>query len=164
VAGRGLVRLGKVNHFTAKANDLKRCRGMKIGGNVVFQPIFSRWRYNPAMPRVGQFRIRWVLFNVFAAVSLALFVALFWSLFGFGGEPWTDILRHPSIFFIILFQGPVWVFLIAPVAWLVLCIRSLMARRQPDRWVGACRKCGYNLTGNISGVCPECGTPIPSKA
>jgi hypothetical protein len=23
-----------------------------------------------------------------------------------------------------------------------------------------CRHCGYNLTGNVSGVCPECGTPI----
>lgn len=23
-----------------------------------------------------------------------------------------------------------------------------------------CWKCGYNLTGNVSGVCPECGTPI----
>jgi ribosomal protein L37E len=22
-----------------------------------------------------------------------------------------------------------------------------------------CRRCGYNLTGNTSGVCPECGTP-----
>lgn len=22
---------------------------------------------------------------------------------------------------------------------------------------GHCQKCGYNLTGNISGVCPECG-------
>ena len=22
-----------------------------------------------------------------------------------------------------------------------------------------CPKCGYNLTGNTSGVCPECGTP-----
>jgi hypothetical protein len=25
---------------------------------------------------------------------------------------------------------------------------------------GHCRKCGYNLTGNVSGVCPECGTKI----
>jgi len=25
---------------------------------------------------------------------------------------------------------------------------------------GHCQKCGYNLTGNVSGVCPECGTPI----
>jgi hypothetical protein len=22
-----------------------------------------------------------------------------------------------------------------------------------------CQKCGYNLTGNVSGICPECGTP-----
>lgn len=25
---------------------------------------------------------------------------------------------------------------------------------------GYCEACGYNLTGNWSGVCPECGTPI----
>jgi len=25
---------------------------------------------------------------------------------------------------------------------------------------GHCKKCGYDLTGNVSGVCPECGTPI----
>jgi len=24
--------------------------------------------------------------------------------------------------------------------------------------VGCCRICGYNLTGNVSGRCPECGT------
>jgi hypothetical protein len=24
-----------------------------------------------------------------------------------------------------------------------------------------CMMCGYNLTGNQSGVCPECGTTIP---
>lgn len=23
-----------------------------------------------------------------------------------------------------------------------------------------CRQCGYNLTGNVSGVCPECGTSV----
>jgi hypothetical protein len=27
---------------------------------------------------------------------------------------------------------------------------------------GHCKKCGYNLTGNVSGVCPECGTAISS--
>ncbi|NOX58689.1 MAG: hypothetical protein GXP29_07505 [Planctomycetes bacterium] len=26
-----------------------------------------------------------------------------------------------------------------------------------------CVKCGYNLTGNVSGICPECGVPIPCK-
>ena len=23
-----------------------------------------------------------------------------------------------------------------------------------------CKQCGYNLTGNVSGVCPECGTEV----
>jgi len=26
---------------------------------------------------------------------------------------------------------------------------------------GHCRKCGYDLTGNVSGICPECGTVVP---
>lgn len=29
---------------------------------------------------------------------------------------------------------------------------------------GVCISCGYNLTGNVSGVCPECGTPIEPLA
>jgi hypothetical protein len=28
-----------------------------------------------------------------------------------------------------------------------------------ERWGHWCR-CGYDLTGNVSGVCPECGTPV----
>ncbi len=26
--------------------------------------------------------------------------------------------------------------------------------------IGHCHQCGYNLTGNVSGTCPECGTRI----
>ncbi len=29
---------------------------------------------------------------------------------------------------------------------------------------GHCQKCGYDLTGNVSGTCPECGTPCPADA
>jgi len=25
---------------------------------------------------------------------------------------------------------------------------------------GHCQKCGYNLKGNVSGICPECGTNV----
>jgi len=36
--------------------------------------------------------------------------------------------------------------------------------RRPAR-PGACRACGYDLTGNTSGVCPECGTAVvPTRA
>ena len=31
-------------------------------------------------------------------------------------------------------------------------------RRWRRRKKGLCIGCGYNLTGNVSGVCPECGT------
>jgi ABC-type ATPase with predicted acetyltransferase domain len=27
---------------------------------------------------------------------------------------------------------------------------------------GRCAECGYDLTGNTSGVCPECGTQTPA--
>ena len=33
--------------------------------------------------------------------------------------------------------------------------------RNRARWIeGLCWKCGYDLTGNVSGVCPECGLRI----
>jgi len=33
-------------------------------------------------------------------------------------------------------------------------------RRYMRREKGLCLKCGYNLTGNVSGICPECGEKI----
>lgn len=27
--------------------------------------------------------------------------------------------------------------------------------------LGHCKHCGYNLTGNVTGICPECGKPVP---
>ncbi|MBU0718943.1 MAG: hypothetical protein KJ749_11895 [Planctomycetes bacterium] len=37
--------------------------------------------------------------------------------------------------------------------------RVLRSRRRRNR--NDCTKCGYNLTGNLSGVCPECGHALP---
>jgi hypothetical protein len=36
----------------------------------------------------------------------------------------------------------------------------LLLPREP-RDVMLCFECGYSLIGNLSGICPECGTPIP---
>jgi hypothetical protein len=38
-------------------------------------------------------------------------------------------------------------------------IRGPLRRWRRSRG-GLCLKCGYDLTGNVSGVCPECGTKI----
>ena len=38
--------------------------------------------------------------------------------------------------------------------------RALRSRRR--RAPGLCAVCGYNLTGNVSGVCPECGSSLPA--
>jgi hypothetical protein len=45
-------------------------------------------------------------------------------------------------------------------AWLAFRFWRGKARRRK----GACLRCGYDLTGNVSGVCPECGTSIGAKA
>ncbi len=41
-------------------------------------------------------------------------------------------------------------------------IKSLVRRRRRRRNPNNCTNCGYNLTGNVSGVCPECGINIHS--
>ena len=40
---------------------------------------------------------------------------------------------------------------------ILTAILGYLDRRPPK---GHCQRCGYDLTGNVSGVCPECGEPI----
>jgi hypothetical protein len=41
----------------------------------------------------------------------------------------------------------------------VNCCRRYLRKRRCVKQ-GLCVKCGYNLTGNVSGVCPECGEKV----
>lgn len=54
----------------------------------------------------------------------------------------------------------------------ILIVGPGVACRLAERWrhrishpyaAGCCQKCGYDLQRNVSGVCPECGTPTPSR-
>jgi hypothetical protein len=79
------------------------------------------------------------------------------------GSPLFIFLFTPSW---ILDASMNWRFLVAGVpAYLVVAVivyallekwRTVATRSQRD----LCIRCGYNLTGNVSGVCPECGTVI----
>ena len=62
---------------------------------------------------------------------------------------------HLDKFFLIaVVVGWCWCFAIA----YVVGVPFRIARKpRGDRH---CRKCGYDLTGNVSGVCPECGEAI----
>jgi hypothetical protein len=51
---------------------------------------------------------------------------------------------------------PFWMLLGLSAAPAVVLLWHHRRRRRP----GYCRQCGYNLTGNASGKCPECGTPV----
>jgi hypothetical protein len=73
----------------------------------------------------------------------------------YGFEPWPQVILLPDWEIVL----PLWMpFLLAVVTTAFLW--RLDARRSQ---LGHCR-CGYNLTGNVSGICPECGEPITTEA
>ncbi len=51
-----------------------------------------------------------------------------------------------------------------PLALCVVPTAYLWWRRGRRIPPGHCRKCGYNLTGNVSGRCPECGSAVAAGA
>ena len=57
---------------------------------------------------------------------------------------------HPAVFI------PFWMPLIA-----IVVPTAILWHRDRRPRKGHCPHCGYNLTGNESGVCPECSTPVP---
>jgi len=53
------------------------------------------------------------------------------------------------------------VYLIESIASSIALYVYATRRNRDDSWsLGFCAGCGYNLTGNVSGICPECGTVI----
>ena len=54
---------------------------------------------------------------------------------------------------------PLWMPLLLFAACPTIAFIRGPVRRWRRRKRGECVACGYNLTGNVSGVCPECGTP-----
>lgn len=58
---------------------------------------------------------------------------------------------------------PCWIACMATAVLPMGVILIRIRRRHPDS-KGRCPSCNYDLTGNTSGVCPECGTPVPQSS
>jgi len=62
-----------------------------------------------------------------------------------------------------------WIVLAGLLLWLVLFTLLMrhaahIARQRRERAKGRCTTCDYDLTGNVSGRCPECGTSVGARA
>ena len=83
----------------------------------------------------------------------------------YGGFKWETKLFRTGPF------GGDWDTLVIP-SWLIVIVSSILPGRSAFRWFlvrqrrlkNRCPVCGYNLTANTSGVCPECGTAVAGKA
>lgn len=79
----------------------------------------------------------------------------------------------PAVYFILLetrfsFWGALWRVLAGSFPFsalpLIPLVLLMVIWRRADRIeFPACAKCGYDLTGNASGTCPECGTPTTPR-
>lgn len=58
---------------------------------------------------------------------------------------------------------PLWIPFALMAGYATSTLVSTALRRRRLRRVGKCVRCGYDLTGNVSGVCPECGTKFESS-
>jgi hypothetical protein len=57
------------------------------------------------------------------------------------------------LFLLLIYMGPI--FGLAIASWVIG-----IADRRMKIPSGCCQRCGYDLTGNVSGRCPECGMTI----
>ena len=73
-----------------------------------------------------------------------------------GGIPWEGIAPQ------VIGLAVAWI-LYVPIAFWLTRYRSIVDGRN-DLRANLCPSCTYNLTGNTTGTCPECGTPLDDAA
>jgi len=111
----------------------------------------------------------WAILTVLSAVTFTLCLWLFFfggSLFNLGANPSPqafDSYIHVRGILVRGAQGSGAVLAISLAGLLHTILRPAWVSRQRVR-MGLCGKCSYDLTGNTSGRCPECGTAVSSPA
>jgi len=75
------------------------------------------------------------------------------------------VIRLPEVYPMLYLGGghvwaPVWVVVLLLAAYPTIAFIRGPLRLRRRRKLGLCLQCGYNLTGNTSGVCPECAMKV----
>ena len=119
-------------------------------GDIAAMFLAWRWAHRVPCPRrrvVAYLALTLGLATVYAAgvVNAALIGTFQWS-------TTTDVIGIEVIRPLVIWDA---IFVLPPL----LILARLVMGGWPTRAEGLCVSCGYDLTGNISGICPECGTP-----
>lgn len=73
----------------------------------------------------------------------------------------SDVLPYRPIWIGQLAWGSFWFAVVTLVQLMWYILRR--GWRDVRRWRGRCANCNYDLRGNTSGACPECGVSVPSR-
>jgi hypothetical protein len=119
--------------------------GVFLTLNIIGLIVNRRIGRSPS-PRAVRKRYRWVVLNQIVSVGALVCLLLFQGTAG-----WEMALLLGVI-----------VLSTSPLVWLAMRRQTEdEAQKNFAHDTGYCGRCEYDLTGNVSGVCPECGWVIP---
>jgi hypothetical protein len=118
----------------------------------------SRWPSRVVSVGGGKIQVLWILGGAHLSHGSTWAVGRLPTP-GIGWYP--AIRKNPAAGFLTWVAIPLWI----PLVVVAIPTGFLWRRERRRAPPGHCRSCRYNLTGNVSGVCPECGeTAAPSTA
>ena len=130
----------RISHFSYQSTEFHEFAfaGGCVSYGILFRPVsyISMMQSRPGlMPgwRIQSLPLGWAVFN-----SIKLLPRV----------EWTQQFHHVFV--------PLWTPFAAGASW--LAISWWRNRPPPPRY---CSQCRYDLTGNMSGKCPECGSAVP---
>lgn len=65
---------------------------------------------------------------------------------------------------VVFFEAPLWGVSLISAPYPIVALWRGPIRRRKRRRKGWCLECGYDLEGNVSGICPECAQPAPERS
>jgi hypothetical protein len=146
--------------------------GVTVYSLLLVMWVFSIWGYVVWQVRVGNLNYQFILnahLFVIAWTDIKLLFSppLQWRLGSYPMPHYLPELLLPKLIkqtvaagisnagYCRWFMLPMWIPL------LIVAIPTAFLFWRDRRILGYCQKCDYNLTGNTSGICPECGEKIP---